>query len=438
MQVSVVGLGKLGVPMAACLAARGLDVIGIDNDPAKVRAINEGHAPVHEPGLMELLAQARGRLSAGMAIEDTVRDTEATFIAVATPSGPDGGFSLRHVEPVSGAIGRGLAMRRGYHVVCLTSTVMPGMTGGSVREILERESGKRCGEDFGLCYSPEFIALGSVIRDFLNPDMVLIGESDRKAGDFLEAIYRRVCENKPAVARMSFINAEIAKLAVNSYLTTKISFANLLARISEQSAGADVDVIAGALGLDSRIGPKYLRGAVSYGGPCFPRDNQAMSALARLLGVPHDLPETIDRFNRSQVLWLADKVASRAAGAVGILGLTYKPGTNVVEEAAGFLLAGELARRGFEVSTYDPGFAASPSATLPDGVRLSSTAKDCIQRSDLIVLATPWPEFTQIPLADWARPGPARTVIDCWRALGHLRHSPSVAYLGLGLGLGFQ
>jgi UDPglucose 6-dehydrogenase len=423
--------------MAACLAAKGLDVIGIDTDLRKVEAINQGRPPVHEPGLREMLAQAKGRLSAGTAMEDAVRAAEATFVVVATPSEPEGGFSLRYVEPVCAAIGRALAKRSAYHLVCLTSTVMPGMTGGPVRDILEETSGKRCGVDFGLCYSPEFIALGSVIRDFLNPDMVLIGESDKQAGDFLEAIYRRVCENKPAAARMSFVNAEITKLAVNSYITTKISFANMLARISERSAGADVDVITSALGLDSRIGPKYLKGAVSYGGPCFPRDNLAMSELARQLGVPQDLPRTVDRFNRSQILWLADQVTTRTKGRVGIRGLTYKPGTDVVEEAAGFLLARELAKRGFSVSAYDQGFAASPSAKLPAGVGLSPTAKDCVQQSDLVVLATPWPEFAALALDEWVRPAPPRLVIDCWRVLGHLRDSPRVDYLALGLGKGF-
>jgi UDPglucose 6-dehydrogenase len=437
MKVSVIGLGKLGAPMAACLAAKGLQVIGIDTDPRKVEAINQALPPVHEPELAEMLAQTKGRLSARTAIEDAVRESDASFIVVATPSEPDGGFSLRYVEPVCAAIGRSLAERSGYHLVCLTSTVMPGMTGGPVRQILERISGKRCGRDFGLCYSPEFIALGSVIRDFLNPDMVLIGESDGRAGDFLGAIYRSVCENKPAAARMSFVNAEITKLAVNSYITTKISFANLLARISERLAGADVDVITSALGLDSRIGPKYLKGAVSYGGPCFPRDNLAMSELARLLGVPQDLPRTVDRFNRSQILWLADQVASHSRRAVGILGLTYKPGTDVVEEAAGFLLAGELAGRGLSVSAFDPGFAASPSAALPEGVMLSPSAKDCIERSDLVVLATPWPQFAAIALDDWSRPANPRIVIDCWRMLNGLGDRQGVHYLGLGLGKGF-
>src|SRR4029077_17232377 len=155
MKVSVIGLGKLGSPMAACLAARGLTVIGVDSDPRKVEAINRGEPPVHEPGLAEILARSAGRLTARTDVESAVLESEATFIVVATPSEPGGGFSLRYAEPVAEAIGRALARHKSYHLVTMTSTVMPGMTGGPVREILEKASGKRSGPDFGLCYSPE-------------------------------------------------------------------------------------------------------------------------------------------------------------------------------------------------------------------------------------------------------------------------------------------
>jgi len=421
--------------MAACLAARGCTVIGVDHDARKVSEIQSLRPPVSETGLAEWLQRSGGRLTATQDIEAAVRDTDITFIVVATPSELTGGFSLRYVEPVCQAIGRALAKKNGYHVVCLTSTVMPGTTGGAVRELLEKSSGKRLGPDFGLCYSPEFIALGSVIRDFLNPDMLLIGESDPRAGDFLAGIYAQICENKPSVARMSFVNAEITKLAVNTYVTTKISYANMLARICERLDGANVDIITSALGFDTRIGPKYLKGAVSYGGPCFPRDNLALAQLARQLGVPGDLAQAVDRFNRSQVGWLADVVQQHSKGPVGILGLTYKAGTDVVEEAAGFLLSKELAGRGVKVNAFDPGYGkrdlSIPNATF------ASSAEDCIAQSDLVVLATAWPEFSQIPAQRWTRNSPPRTVIDCWRAVKFLHDDPGIHYLCLGIGEGF-
>jgi UDPglucose 6-dehydrogenase len=179
-------------------------------------------------------------------------------------------------------IGKALARKNSYHLVVLSSTVMPGAT-EKIRQMLEQTSGKRCGEEFGFCYNPEFIALGSVIRDMLNPDMLLIGESDERAGQILAGIYGNVCKSKPVVARMNFVNAELTKLSVNTYVTTKISYANMLAEICEKLPGADADVVTSALGLDSRIGRKYLKGALGYGGPCFPRDNVAFAALARSL-----------------------------------------------------------------------------------------------------------------------------------------------------------
>jgi len=431
-KVCVIGLGKLGAPLAACMAARGVTVIGVDADQRKVDAINHGKPPVPEPGLAELLAKVDGRLTAVGQIGPAVAQTDITFIVVSTPSEPGGGFSLKYVEPICREIGQALASKEDYHVVSLTSTVMPGSTGSCVRSLLEQASGKRCGPDFGLCYSPEFIALGSVIRDFLNPDMLLIGESDRRAGDALEALYRQVCENQPAVARMNWVNAEVTKLAVNTYVTTKISFANMLARISERLPGADVDVITSALGLDTRIGGKYLKGAVSYGGPCFPRDNLAMAALARQVGTSPELAQSVDHFNRWQVEWLADFVQQHSKGPVGVLGLTYKPGTDVVEEAVGLLLAQELAQRGVAVVAYDPLGEENSARVLGDKVRFTPGAEECISAADLVVITTPWREFASIPAEQWARAGTPRTVVDCWRLLKHLEGQHGVRYLVLG------
>jgi UDPglucose 6-dehydrogenase len=436
MRASVIGLGKLGSPLAACLAAKGLQVVGVDADPHKVEAINQGRAPVSEPRLEDMIRASAGRLRATASIAKAVAASEITFIVVATPSEPSGDFSLRFALPVCEEIGRALATKNSYHVVVLTSTVMPGTTGGPVREALERTSGKHLGHDFGLCYGPEFIALGSVVRDFLNPDFVLIGESDTRAGDRLEAIYHRVCENSPAVARMSFVNAELTKLSVNTYITTKISFANMLARICERLPGSDVDVVTRALGLDSRIGGKYLKGAVSYGGPCFPRDNLALLALAKGLGAPAELAHVTHCFNRSQIGWLADLVCGYIPphGTVGVLGLTYKPNTDVVEEAVGLLLAQELMRRSVIVLTFDPTGAQNSARAPGEAVRFAVSANACVAASDVIVLATPWAEFVGIPAHQWARAGTPRVVVDCWRALECLSAVEGVRYVSLGTG----
>src|SRR4029077_20153978 len=190
--------------------------------------------------------------------------------------------------------------------------------------------GKRCGTDFGLCYSPEFIALGSVLRDFLNPDLLLIGECDARAGERVAAFYREGLKIDVPVVRMSPVNAELAKIALNTYVTTKITFANMLAELCERLPGGDVDAVTKALGLDGRIGAKYLPGALGYGGPCFPRDNSALAKLLDEMGVSSQLPNTVDWLNRSipgRVVSMIEDLAPNRA-RVAILGLAYKPHTN--------------------------------------------------------------------------------------------------------------
>src|SRR6266849_3356393 len=435
--VSVIGLGKLGAPMAACFAARGFTVHAVDVNPQKVDAISRGVPPVHEPGLPELLAECREHITATKDIESAVIAADVTFVVVATPSEADGGFSLRYAVPSCESIGRALRTKSAYHVVVVTSTVMPGSMGGPIKSALERASGKRCGVDFGLCYNPEFIALGTVIRDFYNPDFLLIGESDPRAGDVLSELYERTCKNSPAFARMNWINAEITKLSVNTYITTKISYANMLARLCEKLPEADVNVVTDALGLDTRIGAKYLKGAVSYGGPCFPRDNRAFAALATRVGASSGLAEATDIFNRAQIKSLAEIVKSHHSGTdlIGILGLTYKPDTDIVEESFGLLLALELSSANLPVIVYDPS-AEARALNVYKNIRVARSAQECIAESRVVVLATPWQEFRDLRAAQWARPGYSepRVVIDCWRALSHLEGIEGLHYVKLGFG----
>jgi len=382
--ISIIGLGKLGAPIAACFAASGFQTIAVDIDAQKTDAIGRGVPPVHEPGLAELLQESQGRLLA-------TKDTESghpRFRGHVHRCGHSKRSGRRvftsYVIATCEAIGRALRNKDSYHLIVLTSTVMPGSTGGEIKSALERASGKRCGQDFGLCYSPEFIALGTVIRDFYYPDFLLVGESDPRAGDLLSDIYVRTCKNSPSIARMNFINAEITKLAVNTYITTKISYANMLARLCEKLPEADVSVVTYALGLDSRIGSKYLKGAVSYGGPCFPRDNRAFAALPRVAAAFSDLAEATDRFNRAQVAAscrTCEIPSVPESFPSAFLGLTYKPDTDVIEESFGLLLTLELASANLPIVVFDP------SADLPrvfaahKSVRMAASAEGLASRN---------------------------------------------------------
>jgi UDPglucose 6-dehydrogenase len=424
MKLCVIGLGKLGAPLAAVLASKGHDVTGIDRNAAFVEAVAGGRAPVQEPGLQDLIDGAGDRLTA--TTEFAVADSDISFVIVPTPSQADGAFSNQYVLEAVRRIGEALRGKSRYHVVSIVSTVMPGSCNGVIRAALEEASGRTCGADIGLCYNPEFIALGSVVRDLLKPDMVLLGASDTRAGDTLEAVYRSV--TTAPVLRQSLIDAEIAKIALNAYVTMKISFANMLAELCEQSPGADAHQVARVLGHDSRIGAKYLTGALGYGGPCFPRDNAALQNFAGGLKVGAELPAATDAINRRQ----AERVARLAArhlapGArAAILGLAYKPATPVVEESQGVMIAAALADSGVAVTVHDPLALESARAVLGARVAYAASMAEAVTGAGLVLIATPDAAFAGL---DDLLAGRDVTVIDCWRSL---KEGPRVIQLGRG------
>ena len=435
MRVAVIGLGKLGAPLAAVLASKGNEVLGIDVNARTVRLLNEGYAPVEEPGLQALVSASRDKLTATTDL-DAAAGAELSILLVPTPSDDRGAFSNEYLLAALDGIGRGLAVSDDYHVVVVASTVMPGSCEAEIRPALERASTRRVGETLGLCYSPEFIALGNVIRDLLEPDMVLIGESDARAGDILEQLHSGVCENDPPFRRMSLVNAELTKIAVNTYVTMKISYANTLADLCERLSGADVEAVTEALGLDSRIGRKYLRGAIAYGGPCFPRDNKAFGVFARDHGAEPLLAEATDLINSAQTDRLARVVQSRlkVGDAVGVLGLAYKPDTGVIDESPGVALARLLGEAGYEVHVYDPVAMDAALDVLGGLAHGSASAADVLTRSAVTVITTPWPEFAELPIHAIKREG-RPIVIDCWRLLPNEGYEDVIEIVRLGRAL---
>ena len=420
MRICVVGLGKLGAPLAALLADRGHDVIGVDTRTEIVDLLNQGCTPIREPGLAELIHRNRSRLQATTDLAGAAGNTDASFIVVPTPSTANGTFSMRFVMDAINGIGRGLRRSKNYHVATVTSTMMPLSTDLDVKPALEAASGRVVGDSVGLCYNPEFIALGSVIRDMTHPDLVLIGESDPQAGDVVEAIHRTFIASNAQVRRMTWVNAEITKIAVNTFVTTKISYANMLAEICEQLPGGDVDVVTGALGVDRRIGHAYLRGAVGYGGPCFPRDNAALVAVAAQAGARAEIAVATDALNRRQTERVARIVEAHAVPRqhrIAVLGLSYKPDTPVVEESQGVMLANRLASDGFATMVFDPAAVVDAPMTLAASIVRASSLAECVAEADVLVLMVPWPEFRQVPALLQARLRKPPTVIDCWRLL---------------------
>lgn len=437
--ISVFGLGKLGLPLAVSWASRGFHVIGVDIRPELIQAVRTGEVAEAEPPVRTLLKKARSMISVTNDLNEAAEKSDVSFVIVPTPSDPNGGFSTRYVEEVLEPIGRAIGRRNRFHVVSIVSTVLPGSSDTVLRPLLERLSGKICGSDFGLCYNPEFIALGDVVHGLLAPDFVLIGESDSYSGEVLAEMYERFCENHPPIVRMTLWNAELAKISVNVYVTMKISFANTLASLCERIPGGDVDIVTRAVGLDSRIGSKYLMGGLGYGGPCFPRDNRAFSYIAEKLSNNARLSRATDQINVDHAKRLSQRILESLHGIespqVTVLGLTYKPNTFVVEESAAISIAIFLSENGVIVKCYDPAGMEQAMKTLAGKIRYASDVSESLSGSDFCVVATPWEEFKNLAPSVFLEKMRHPTVLDCWRILDRTRFlaDRKIRYLAVGL-----
>jgi len=434
-RLSVVGLGKLGACTAAYFASKGFEVIGVDVNKDSVDAINNGKAPVCEPRLQDLVRASKRRLKATQDYRRAIEQSDITFLIVPTPSTAEGHFSDEYLQDALRHLAAALRnLEKACHLFVVTSTVSPGTTEQRLIPLIESVAGRQLHKDFEVCYNPEFIALGSVINDFLSPDLVLIGQSNKSAGDKLEAIYRVVCESKPYIARMSIISAEIAKISLNSYVTMKISFANTLADICEKIPGADVDDITRALGADKRVSPYYLKGGLSYGGPCFPRDNRAFVAFAQGYGVEAMLAKTTDAVNEFQTKHLVNRVLESVYATnhsrVAVLGLAYKPNTPVIEESPAVRLIEELLKNSVEVIVYDPLAMESARANFGSDILYASSVKDCFKYASVCVITTQVHEFQSID-DSYICHNPT-TIIDCWRMLEPSKLGNGIRYISLG------
>lgn len=416
MDISIVGLGKLGSCMAAVYASKGNTVIGCDLNPSSVEAINQGRAPVSETNLPSLIEQTRGRLKATTDTADAIRQSDLTFVIVPTPSLPDGSFSTKYVQMACRDIALALKTKEGYHLVVLTSTLLPGDCETHLIPTLEQYSGKSCGTDFGFCYSPLFIAIGSVIKNLLHPDFFLVGECDKRSGDLLESFYRTVCDNEAPVRRMSVPSAELTKISVNSYITMKITFANMLGEVAERIPGVDVDDVTRALGSDTRIGGAYLKSGLGYGGPCFPRDNRAFAHMAKSRGVEVPFAARTDEYNKSIMRRWAEtvmSVASKGQDVIAMIGISYKPDTAFSEESQAIGIARILVAKGYNVHVHNPSGNEHARTLLGDSVTFHDTLTPCLEQASIVFLGLPMAQVIE-PLAQLRKIKMVK-VIDPWR-----------------------
>ena len=425
-QIAVFGLGKLGACLAAVLASRGFQVIGYDVDGRKTEAVKKGLAPIEEPQLQETIATAGSRLKATDEIQEAVAQSDASFFVPSTPSLPDGSFSNHFLIPALDSVAMAVReQRKKRHLFVVNSTLTPGTSDKVLRPLLEKVLDGECGTDFGLCYNPEFIALGDVIHGLLQPDFVLIGESDTLSGELLSQVYKTLNTNSPPIERMSNINAELAKISLNCAVTMKISFVNQLSSVCSHIPGADAGVILNAIGKDRRIGLDYLKPGLGFGGPCFPRDNRLFQYVAQSVGVEAALSHATDTINDDVNRRLLETVISLSPdeSPVGVLGLAYKPFTAVIDCSPGMWLCQQLAQVGRQVFAHDYLAAQNAASAFNDGRVHVCTDPTALLQSGcrVLVITCPWPGYKQVFESNANQLSEKGTlVLDPWRLLGTL------------------
>jgi UDPglucose 6-dehydrogenase len=430
--ISVFGLGKVGLALTSCLARAGHRVVGVDINPKAVAALNNGSLQVNEPGVLERLAAARpGQVTASTDASDAVAKTDVSFVIVPTASNTLGGFSNRHVVSACRSIGQALRDQKHDHTVAIVSTMMPGSSDGQLIPLLESESGRKLGSGLGYAYNPSFIALGEIVKGIETPDYVLVGQSDEATGEGIVGVHRTmVSGSTPPIARMTPIEAEIAKIASNTHETMRVAFANMLLSICAEVPGANVDRITEA--LSHRMGKRFFRGALPYGGPCWPRDNQALSAFMDMIGAPSALPRTVDAANADHGRYVLRKILALAppGAKVGIIGLAYKPGTPNIDCSYSIDLVRWLRSEHRSVNVWDPEAMDLSRSALGSAANFCTSAEECLAGSDVVVVALPLAGLRTI---DWSR-GKSAVVLDCWRAMPPAAQTAVGKYLPLGVG----
>jgi UDPglucose 6-dehydrogenase len=400
---TVIGTGYVGLVTGACFSEFGVNVVCLDNDEQKVAALRRGEMPIYEPGLEDLVARnvKAGRLSFTSDTAEAIQSALVVFIAVGTPAADDGSTDLRFVETVAREIGRCMD---GYKVIVTKSTVPVG-TSRKVRDWVQEELDAR-GRNlhFSMASNPEFLREGAAIGDFMRPDRVVIGTEpeDGQSLAIVKDLYRPLFLNETPFVLTNVPTAELSKYAANAFLATKISFINEIANACEQ-IGGNVQHVARAMGLDRRIGPKFLHAGPGYGGSCFPKDTLSAAFFARELGLDFKIVEATIEVNSKQRLRMLDKIVASLSGEVagkqvGVLGLSFKPETDDIRDAPAVDIVKGLLARGACVRAYDPAAMKEMSGRFPQ-VTLCKDAYEVCDGADALVLMTEWNEFRMLDLA---------------------------------------
>jgi UDPglucose 6-dehydrogenase len=443
--VGIMGTGYVGLVAAVVFADRGFTVLTSSQDPEKVEQINRGQAPFFEVDLDALIQKTvqGGRLRAVHGREEAVLKSDILFVAVGTPSLMSGEADLRLIKETAAAIGAAIRKKKGYTLIVVRSTVVPGTTRNLVLPIVEEHSGKKAGDAFGLCMSPEFLRQGAAIHDTQSPDSVVIGELDKHSGDVLEAFSKDVYrEQRVPVFRMNLESAEMVKYGRNTFLAMNISYVNEMARIAETIPGVDIYEVVKGIGADWRINPAFLNAGCGYGGSCFPKDVKALISYARTRCVEPQLLDAVEEVNEQQAAHMVAIALQELEGSlkgkrVAILGLSFKPGTDDMREAPSIKIANHLYAQEATIVAYDP--VAIPNARrrfIGDSIQIeyADSIEQCLKGAECCMVLVEWDEFKSLPGELFNRLMKRSVVIDGRRIFGEDFRKSVARYRGIGLG----
>jgi len=446
MKISIIGSGYVGLVSGACLASVGHQVVCVDMDDDRVQTINRGISPIHEEGLEDLLKNpSEGSLKATTDLAAAIEQTEVSLVAVGTPfDGQE--IDLSQIENAVAQIGRTIRNLDRYHTVIVKSTVVPGTTDGVVKEILENESGKIAGPDFGLGMNPEFLREGSAVADFMNPDRIVMGGVDERTIAVQGEIYSPF--GHVDWVETNNRTAEMIKYTSNSLLATLISFSNEMANLCSVLPGVDVAEVLTGVKLDRRFSPigkdgvrlspgfnDYLEAGCGFGGSCFPKDVKALVAFGSQMGRPMSILESVIQINNSQPLEvlkiLQNKMDGIAGKKIAVLGLAFKPGTDDLRESPSIPLTNALLEAGADIVAFDPVVKKTGCGGLIDGdFQMMDSLEESVSDADAVVLMTRWPEFHRLP-GILATMNPDVLLLDGRRMLDKGEH---LNYAGIGIG----
>jgi len=397
MNICIIGTGYVGLCTGVGLASRGHKVFCVDIDSGKVDKINRGQAPIYEDGLEEMLQKVLedDKIKATTDLKEAISETDICFISVPTPSMQDGSIELKYIKRVAEDVGSVLKNLDKYYVVVVKSTIVPGTTEDAVKPLIEQASGKSAGNGFGICMNPEFLREGYALKDFLNPDRIIIGQDDSKAGDVVNQVYSGF---QAPIMRTNIKTAEMIKYTANSLLATKISFSNEIGNVCKK-LGIDVYDVMKGVGMDNRISEKFLGAGCGFGGSCFPKDVAALAARAEKLGVNPMLLRQVLETNRNQKSVLVEQLKTSIDDLQGkkiaVLGLAFNPNTDDIRESPAIEIISRLKEIGANVIAYDPKASENMRAIFPD-INYADNVKDALKEADACLIITAWDEFKNL------------------------------------------